>query len=464
MSEPTSTPPSDVTATDMPPEHPHHYSPVARVARILLQIVVGAVIVWVGLQVRAYFMAEDEGGPGARFGGPPGTRNATLVEVIEVDRGDEHVSVHASGEVVAAVSISLQARVQGEVVELHPSFEPGGVVDQGVVLVRLDDDEYQLAVRQARANRDSAQAGRRIESGNQAIARNEYELYGGGDIDEESRDLVLRQPQVDAAEASYEAADAQLDLARLNLRRTRIEAPFDASIESRNVNIGSRVAPGAELARLVGTDTFWVEAAIPLDELDWIQVAGDSGQPGSPVRVSQPSVWGPDRWREGHVVRLLPSLEQGGRLARLLVAIDDPLCRRPENAGKPQLFLGGWVELSIQGTLLRDVVALDRDLVRDGRDVWVLDAEERLAVRPLEFAFRGRDEVLVSSGLEAGDRVVTTTIAAPVAGMQLRTRDSAPPPGEGSGDGAGRRAGPAAERGGQGSAGGPPAGARRGPP
>jgi len=307
-------------------------------------------------------------------------------------------------------------------VEVHPDFAPGGFLSAGDLVVRIDDDNYRLASRQADATRDSARANQRLEEANQLVAQAEYELYGG-DLDGEERDLVLRQPQLDSAEASFEAADAAYDRARLNLRRTAVTAPFDSVVHSRSVNVGSRVSENSSLARLIGTDSFWIEAAVPVEELDWLAIPQGGDEVGSEVRVF-PSSSTSGASRIGHVVRLQPDLEDGGRLAKLLIEVRDPMALLPENDGKPRLLLGAWARLEIQGAELDSIIPLDRGLVRDGNSAWVLNTESTLEIRPLEIVFRGRDQIFVSGGLEPGDQVISSALSAPVSGMQLRTGDS----------------------------------------
>lgn len=409
------------------PEPPHlGGSFVGNLLRIALQMVVAALLIFAAISVAKGFMAkDDEGGHGGGrggWGGHGGGRRAALVEVVEIERASASVVVEASGTVVPALEIALHPQVTGEVVEVHPNFAPGGFLSAGETVVRIDDDNYRLASRQADANRDAARASQRLEEANQLVARAEYELYGG-DLDGEERDLVLREPQLASAEASLEAADAAYDRARLNLRRTQVTAPFDSVVHSRSVNVGSRVGENSPLARLIGTGAFWIEAAVPVEELDWLTIPTGEGEIGSEVRVFPSSASNGD-FRVGHVVRLLPDLEDGGRLAKLLIEVTDPMALLPENTEQPRLLLGAWARVEIQGTELESTIPLDRSLVRGGNSAWVLNSENTLEIRPLDIVFRGRDQVFVSGGVEPGENVISSALSAPVPGMQLRTGDS----------------------------------------
>ena len=113
-------------------------------------------------------------------------------------------------------------------------------------------------MRQASADLD-------LELGRQELARQDYEELKGT-ISSEYETLVLRAPQLNTARARVEAAEANARRAELDLERTRIRAPFAAHILGREVNVGSQVAPGEALGRLVGIESYWAEVAVPVVE------------------------------------------------------------------------------------------------------------------------------------------------------------------------------------------------------
>ncbi|MCB9549864.1 MAG: efflux RND transporter periplasmic adaptor subunit [Myxococcales bacterium] len=346
----------------------------------------------------------------------PQARQARLVEVTPVARVSEQVVVPAAGTVKPAREIDLYARVSGEVVEVAPALVPGAVLAEGDLIVRVDDADYRLAERQAQSALARSRADLQLERGNQRVAKAERELVGGDVAGDEA--LMLRKPQLAASLAAVEAAKAAAQRAALDVERARVTAPFNAVVRARQVDLGSRVAPTTPIARLAGVDTWWIEAAVPVDHVRWIHVPTGPDDPGSTVRVFHEAAWGPGVSREGRVISLAADLEERGRLARLLVGVDDPLARRTPDA--PALYLGAWVRLEIDGQRLEDVVSLDRALLRDGDRAWVMGADDKLEIRALDIAWRARERVLVASGLVAGDRVVRTDLATPVAGMALR--------------------------------------------
>ncbi|MBU0678891.1 MAG: efflux transporter periplasmic adaptor subunit, partial [Verrucomicrobia bacterium] len=159
-------------------------------------------------------------------------------------------------------------------------------------------------------------------------------------------------------------------------------------------------------------------------QIKWIKIPVDTDDEGSRARVSNSSAWGEGVYREGRVIRLLNALEEEGRMARLLVQIDDPLSLTRLSEGFPRMILGEYVRVEIEGVEMESVAELSRSLFRDGDVLWVRDGEGRLEVRPAEILFRGQDHLYVAGNLEPGEEVVATDLSSPVAGMPLRTADS----------------------------------------
>jgi RND family efflux transporter MFP subunit len=349
----------------------------------------------------------------------PAVREARLVEVVPVRLESRPATVEAMGTVEPAREVLLRPRVAGEVIELAPELIPGGRFKSGDVLLRIDPRDYELIVQQRVTALAEAEAALVIERGSQDVAKREYELLGET-VDDAERRLILREPQLKTAQAQVERAKAALAEARLALERTIVRAPFDAIVSARNIEIGTQVDPATTLVTLVGTDAYWVEVSVPVAKLRWLDIPRGNGDLGSAAAVSDPTAWGRGVTRSGKVIKLLGGVEDEGRMARVLVAVDDPLNIAHPEQPTPMLLLGSFVRVAFAGRALEQVAVLERKLLHEGDHVWLMDAEDRLEIRPVTVAFRGEDEVLISEGLAAGERLVTSSLAAPVAGMPLK--------------------------------------------
>ncbi|MCB9786854.1 MAG: efflux RND transporter periplasmic adaptor subunit [Deltaproteobacteria bacterium] len=359
----------------------------------------------------------------------PPSAAAPLVEVVAAERTDSAVSIEAFGTVSAAHVVPIVPEVSGRIVELAPALVQGGIVREGEVLVKIDPETYALRVDQLQAQVAKAQLDLRLELSRQKVAEREWAALESSVSEapgEADRELALRNPQIRAARAAISAARSAVDAAKLDLARTTIRAPFDAYVREEGAEPGQLVGPGGKLATLVSTDAFWLELAVPMEHLGWIAIPGTNvpaDAEGSAVTLLQQSGASTRVERQGRVLRLLPELEPTGRMARVLVTVADPLgLELPvEQRGLP-LLVGAWVRGEIAGRTLEGAIAVPRQALRDGDKVWVVDGEGALRIRPVDVAWREAERVLVTAGIEPGERVVTSPLAAPVAGMALRVR------------------------------------------
>lgn len=339
-----------------------------------------------------------------------------LVDVIPAESGRRAVQVDAQGTVMAARSLELKVQVGGQVTELNEGLVPGGRVKDGDLLVRIERRDYDLAIHEASARVATAEQNRDMELGRRSVAEREWALLGNSaKAGEAAQRRALREPQKQNAAAAVRAAEATVAKARLAASRTRIHAPFNALVLDEAVEVGQVVQPGLRLARLVGTDAFWVQVSVPVSDLSWIDV------PGASARVTHQSG---DRVvsRRGTVVRLLGDLDPMGSMARLVVEVADPLGL--EDGGEA-LLLRSFVQVAIDGRSVDDVYEVPRVALREGDRVWRVDVDDTLLSGPVKVVRRMRETVLVSGGLSDGDRVVTSRLASPVPGMKLRVK--APP-------------------------------------
>ena len=350
-------------------------------------------------------------------------RTAMLVEVTQAERGTFQPEILVTGTVRPEKEIVLSPRVGGEIISISQSFTPGGFVDQGEILLQIDPADYEVVLLQRKSELLQASADLELELGRQDLALQDYKELEGT-ISSEYKSLVLRAPQLDTARSRVEAAEAAVRRAELDLERTRIRAPFAAHIISREANVGSQVSAGEALGKLVGVEHYWVEAAVPVSNLRWIDFSEDRETPGLDVRVRNRAAWPENTFREGSVHRLIGELEDQTRLARVLLTVSDPLSHEPQSTGLPPLMIGSFVEARIAGKPIRDAVRIDRDYVRKDDTIWI-NEDGLLRIRELEVVFRDDEFAYIQSGLGIDDQVITTNLATVFDGAALRMAEAA---------------------------------------
>jgi RND family efflux transporter MFP subunit len=304
---------------------------------------------------------------------------------------------------------------------LHPDFTEGGMLPGGTKIVQINPKDYELAIMQKQRALSDAEYSLKLEQGHQDVARQEWDLlYGDQKTTEVESELALRKPHLEKVQAEIAAARAELEQAKINLQRTALAAPFNVLVLNKYVDLGSQVTSQERLADLVGADVFWIQVPLPIERLQWIQVPNGQNETGSRVKI----IYREDNVREGRVIRLLPDLSKEGRMARLLIEVNDPLDLQAKGTKRPMLLIGEYVRVLIEGKHLRNIYRIPRPALRNDREVWIVDEESRLAIRPVKTIWRDEDSVIVQDGFKPKERLIVSDLAAPVAGMAVRLEES----------------------------------------
>jgi len=339
-----------------------------------------------------------------------------LVQVQPVRQMSHNIVINAMGTVIPARETVLKARVSGEIVEIHPEFNPGSIVAAGTTLLRIDAADYELRLNQKQSAVVNARYALALEMGRQDVAKREWTLLNeDGDGPPEDAALALRKPHLEKVQSDLSAAESDLAQARLNLDRTHISTPFNAMIREKDVELGSQVGLQDKLAELVGVDHYWVQVSLPADRLSWISIPTSHRETGAAARVNYHA----GSVIPGHVIKLLGDLESEGRMARLLVSVADPLGIQEPDTGRLPLLIGEYVRVEIQGRQVNSAVRIPRDALRNNDQVWIAGPDSRLEIRPIQTLWRDQQSVLIGQGLDDGELLIVSDLATPVAGMPL---------------------------------------------
>ncbi len=343
-----------------------------------------------------------------------------LVEVAALEKSNRRVVVSATGSAQSRYEVAITPQVKGRVSELSPQMVAGGVFRQGELLFAIEDIDYQLAIALAQSNLAQAELELLRNENLADLARKEWHALNT-DSALEPNPLVVYEPQLKSARAQRDAALANVRQAELNLQRTRVFAPFNCYVRSEQLEIGQFINTTAPVATVAGTDQVEIEVPLPLDELAWLQVPrSGAGQKGSKAEVELKSGGQTFRW-QGEITRALGEIDPRNRMARVVVTVNDPFSQDLDGANLlNDLLPGMFVEIHLQGEELTDVIAVPRGALRDNDTLWIIDDENRLNIREVEILRRERDEVLIRSGLNAGEKIVLTNLSGAAEGMLLR--------------------------------------------
>ncbi|MDM8523374.1 efflux RND transporter periplasmic adaptor subunit [Desulfococcaceae bacterium HSG8] len=394
-----------------------HHRIIPGIIPFLVKILLPLLILGAGITGAAYIQ-KNTSKPRRR----PPAQMTRLVNIEPVRRTDEQVVIQAMGTVEPARELVLRSKVSGEVISAHPEFTEGGFLEAGEEILKINPKDYELTVTQMKSRVAEASYQMKMEMGQQDIAKREWELLNGKSNDKDAdKELATRKPHLEKARAELRSAKAEMEQARLNLSRTRITAPFNAVVRTKEAEIGSQVSSGEQLSELTGTDEYRIRVSVPVDRLKWITIPRKAGEPGSQAVVKHHDS---TYQREGTVIRLLSDLDTEAHMARLLISVKDPLGLEKTDTGEPPLLLGEYVSVEIKGKKLTDVIRIPRTALRDNDKIWVAGQDGTLIIRQVRTIWRDNNSVFLKNGLENGEQLILSDLSAPVNGMSVQVADS----------------------------------------
>ena len=282
---------------------------------------------------------------------------------------------------------------------------------KGEEIAQIDTRDYRLILQQEHARVEQAELNLKLETERLSAAQREWELLGNsGDAPE----LASRKPQLALAEINLTSAQASQERAELSLSRTTIRAPFNSMVKMEQLEVGQVVGQNAAVATLQGTDQYWIRVSIPTSRLGNIDIPDVNAEIGSAVTVQYSPSETMKVEKKGRVLRMESELDPQARTATLLIGVDNPL----EGDGLP-LLAGAYVDVMIDGRTVNKAYRIPAMAVKEGAYVLVADAENKLAKKDIEIGWADQSDVVVLSGLEDGDRIITTVISYPIYGAPL---------------------------------------------
>lgn len=367
------------------------------------------------------------------------------VDTVTVSPTRYAMRIPSFGTVQPRTQSTLVSQVSGEVVWVNPQFRDGGVFRAGDALLRIDPRDYEANVQIARASLLEAQQALAEEQAQSQQALADWQRLGdGGEPDA----LVLRKPQLMAAQARVASEEAELRKAQLSLERATVTAPFDGRILSTEVDLGEVLGGNTALAEIYATD--YVEIRLPLanTDLDYVDLPEPRPDGGAQQRVPvtiHSSLSAGAAW-EGLLVRTEGAIDDSSRQLHVVAQVDDPFQLAgdsgTEHSGRKPLKIGEYVTASIEGRTLPGAVVIPNSAIYQGSYVYVV-REGLLQRREIAIAWQNADSAVIASGLRAGDALVTTPLGQVTSGTPVAVtgerQQVASGAGASGGDGTGAR-------------------------
>ena len=297
---------------------------------------------------------------------------STRVDGIIVRPRDYANSISVSGSVDANEQVQLHSQVSGLVRKIY--FKEGAEVKKGDLLLQIDNAELQAQYEQAIARENLA-------SQNEKRSRT---LLGREGISQQEYDVTL---------ADLKALHAQSQLIRAQLSKTTLRAPFNGRIGLRSISEGDYLTPDRIIANLVNINPVKLTFSIP-------------EKYSSEVKVKTKVVFtvaGSAKKNKARVYAVEPGIDAATRTLQLRALAENK---------EGEILPGAFATVELPITIVKDAILVPTEAivpVQNGKKVFI-NKNGKAAEVKVETSARTEREVLIASGLQAGDTVITTGV------------------------------------------------------
>jgi multidrug efflux system membrane fusion protein len=325
----------------------------------------------------------------AKASGPP---PAVPVGVANVKQGDFNVYLAGLGSVEAFYTVSLKTRIDGQIMQVN--FKEGQDVKKGDLLIVIDPRPYQVALEQAKANlqKDEAQ----LTNAKAQYDRNRV-LYEQGVV--AKQDLDTMQASFGTYEGTIAADKAAISNAELNLTYCYIKSPIDGRIGLRQVDPGNYVtaAGGTPMVVITQLHPIAVVFTIPQEQLQTVREHMRSGS----LVVDAYSQDDQKKLATGKLQTIDNQIDPTTGTAKLKAVFDNP-----DSMLWPNEFVNAHLLLETR----KDAITAPASAILRGPEgpfAYLVDGNNTVQMRPVQVALTQGSTVVIASGLQNGDKVVT---------------------------------------------------------
>ena len=367
------------------------------------------------------------------------------------------------------ILLDAKSEISGKVVYVHPQLRMGNILPKDTVVIRIDDNDYRLALKQAEAdlavskanlkemklNLKDTQADLKLAKNKLAIAtkdldRNEKLLKKGSisqtamgaqqtivlqlkqEVQSLTNQLETLPAQLEVQEAKIVISQASVETQQRNLERAVIKLPFNARVTSLSVEENQFVSQGASLFSAQTINKVLINAQFPLEQFRILAKGfnrnqtmledafknGNTDELFSRLGLSAKVKLAGDKltlW-DAKVERISGNLDPASRTLGVIVSVDKPYSNIKPGI-KPPLMQGMYTEVILQGNP-KEYFVVPRDALHE-KQLFLVDENSRLKRIDVTAEAQG-NMLLLERGLTSGEQVITSDVFPAVAGMKLK--------------------------------------------
>ncbi|MBF4189059.1 MdtA/MuxA family multidrug efflux RND transporter periplasmic adaptor subunit, partial [Serratia ureilytica] len=335
-----------------------------------------------------------------------GRRGAAMSPVQAATATQQTVPRYLSGlgTATAANTVTVTSRVDGQLMAIH--FTEGQQVKAGDLLAEIDPRPFQVQLTQAQGQLAKDQA--TLANARRDLAR--YQQLVKTNL-VSRQELDTQASLVQQTEGAIKADQGAVDSAKLQITYSRITAPIDGRVGLKLVDVGNYVTSGSTTGLVVITQTHPIDVVFTLPEGNIADLL--KAQKAGPVSVEAWDRTNQNKLTTGSLLSLDNQIDTATGTIKLKARFANE---------DDALFPNQFVNARLQVDTLHDAVVIPTAALQMGNEgnfVWTLSEDNKVSKHRVTAGVQDSRQVVISAGLNAGDRVVTDGIDRLTEGMQV---------------------------------------------
>ncbi|HFF9836198.1 MdtA/MuxA family multidrug efflux RND transporter periplasmic adaptor subunit [Serratia marcescens] len=350
--------------------------------------------------------AQQAGGKAGAGRAAGGRRGAPMSPVQAATATQQTVPRYLSGlgTATAANTVTVTSRVDGQLMAIH--FTEGQQVKAGDLLAEIDPRPFQVQLTQAQGQLAKDQA--TLANARRDLAR--YQQLVKTNL-VSRQELDTQASLVQQTEGAIKADQGAVDSAKLQITYSRITAPIDGRVGLKLVDVGNYVTSGSTTGLVVITQTHPIDVVFTLPEGNIADLL--KAQKAGPVSVEAWDRTNQNKLTTGSLLSLDNQIDTSTGTIKLKARFANE---------DDALFPNQFVNARLQVDTLHDAVVIPTAALQMGNEgnfVWTLSEDNKVSKHRVTAGVQDSRQVVISAGLNAGDRVVTDGIDRLTEGMQV---------------------------------------------
>ena len=351
-------------------------------------------------------------GPSLEPRAPP--ENKPLIRTITAKSESIRLSSTAFGTVSPRSENELIPEVSGSIVFMSPSLVSGGFFKKDDLLFSIEPLDYEVALEQSSAALKSAES--ELENAQRNHDR-QINLAKKQSISESRKEEAINRLRF--AESAHREANARVSLAKKNLERTKIRAPYDGRVRNEKIDLGQFVNRGQSIASIYAIDSAEIRLPVHDKELAFLDLSlFETAKSKDDAVILKATFAGEQHTWNARIARTEGELDSRTRMINVIAEIDSPYSSKDS---RPPLTIGLFVEAEILGRFIKDAVVIPQSAIQDRNLVYTVNEKNRLEFKKVKILRMINDQAVITDGLKTGDTVCISALRNAEPGMEVRT-------------------------------------------